>query len=87
MGGLVCQMVVRATLTFTSVPTEPSDLQLFDNQMREIHKNTEYAQSVINETSYAAQVIEILERPSSRWNEHDRETLLDAVAEVCGKYG
>ena len=86
MGGIVCQMIVKSKLSFTAVPTEPSDIQLFDNQMRDIHFNTEYSQSVINETEYAEAIVTILSKPSAQWTTLDRQTLLNAVNEVCGEY-
>jgi hypothetical protein len=86
MGGLVCIHIVRSTLSFTSVPTEASEIILFDNQVRKIHYNTEYAQSVINETPYGKELGELLGIPSSKWTHANRQMFLDAVNIVCGGY-
>lgn len=87
MGGLACILVVRSQLAFTSVPTDPKDLDRFDKQMRDIHFNPIYAQSLINEaTSDAQDVIEIMETPTANWTHSDRQKLLAVVNKICGGY-
>lgn len=86
MGGVVCQILVKARLQFTTVPTNPSQLAAFDMQMRDIHFNDEYAQSVVNDTDDADAVCAILAKPNSSWTQADRQKLLDVVNEVCGEY-
>ncbi len=84
MGGVVCQILVKARLQFTSVPTSPTQIAAFDAQMRDIHFNPEYAQSVVNDTDDAKEVCAILQKSS--WTTADRQKLLDVVNEVCGGY-
>jgi len=86
MGGVVCQILVKSTLQFTSVPTDTAQLIAFDEQMRKIHYNTEYAQSIVNDTDDAQAVCAILQKRNSQWTTADRQKLLDVVNEVCGGY-
>ncbi len=86
MGGQACQLVVRAKLLYTAVPPDPKELPKFDAQMRDIHAIYDYAQSLVNETSYTGEIVKILEKAPGTWTTADRETLLDGVAAVCGKY-
>jgi len=86
MGGVVCQILVKARLQFTAVPSSPTQLTAFDAQMRDIHFNPEYAQSVVNDTEDASAVCAILAKQNSQWTTADRQTLLDVVNEVCGGY-
>ena len=87
MGGLACILVVRSTLTHTSVPTDPKQLAEFDAQMRAIHFNVEYSQSLVNEAPESVKdVIEILEEPTKNWTTADRQKLLAVVNQICGGY-
>jgi hypothetical protein len=79
-------MIVRSRFLFTAVPTDASDIILFDQQIREVHSNTEYSQSVVNETDNAAAIVKILSVPSSKWTTANRQLLLDTVNQVCGGY-
>lgn len=84
MGGVVCQILVKSRLQFTAVPTHPNQIPVFDAQMRDIHFNPEYAQSIVNDTDDAKAVCAILEK--TQWTTEDRQKLLDVVNEVCGGY-
>lgn len=87
MGGLACILVVRSTLTFTTVPTDPADIAKFDEQMRKVHYNAEYSQSLVNEaTDLAKTVADIMEKPTATWTLADRQKLLAGVNKVCGGY-
>jgi len=86
MGGVVCQILVKARLQFTSVPTNLAQLAAFDMQMRDIHFNPEYAQSIVNDTDDADAVCAILAKQTNQWTTADRQKLLDVVNEVCGGY-
>lgn len=87
MGGLACILVVRSTLTYTSVPTEPNQLAEFDAQMRKVHYNAEYSQSLVNEaTDLARTVADIMEKSTRTWTLADRQKLLAGVNKICGDY-
>jgi len=87
MGGLACILVVRSTLTFTTVPTDPQDQEKFDQQMRKILNNAEYSQSLVNEARELAEAAaDIIEKPWSSWTLADRQKLLAGVNKVCGGY-
>lgn len=86
MGGTVCKILVKAALQFTLVPTGAVQLEKFDAQMRKIHFNPEYAQSIVNDTDDAEAVCAILQKPDAAWTTVDRQKLLDVVTEVCGPY-
>lgn len=87
MGGLACILVVRSTLTFTTVPTDTAELAEFDKQMRKVHYNPEYSQALVNEAhAIARDVAEILETPTNQWTHSDRVKLLAGVNKVCGPY-
>jgi hypothetical protein len=49
MGGLPCLVDARATLRFTAVPTEPTQLAAFDAQVRELYGHPGINQSVVND--------------------------------------
>ena len=84
MGGVVCQIMVTARLRFDSVPSNPAERKAFDEQMRDVHFNPEYARAVALETDDATEVCDILGKKS--WENPDRQKLLDVVNEVCGGY-
>lgn len=86
MGGAVCRILVKSTLRFTSVPTAPAQLNQFDAQMRDIHYNPEYAQSIVNDTDDADGICAILAKSDHDWTTADRQKLLDVVNEICGGY-
>ncbi len=91
MGGFVCQILVNAKLTFNSVPTDLEMLRLFDEQIRDIHFNTEYALAIVNETDDEADVCAILAKQKpvwsvSQWTHAERQKLLDVKVEICGPY-
>lgn len=87
MGGLACILVVRSTLTFTTVPTDPPERDKFDQQMRKILYNAEYSQSLVNEARELAEAAaDIIEKPSASWTLADRQKLLAGVNKVCGEY-
>jgi hypothetical protein len=87
MGGLACILVVRSTLTFTTVPTDPLDLAAFDEQMRKVLYNAEYSQSLVNEARELAEAAaDIIEKPTKTWTLSDRQKLLAGVNKVCGPY-
>jgi hypothetical protein len=84
MGGVVCRILVRAQLRFNAIPADPTQLAAFDTQMRKLHEDDEYAQSIVNETDDAQNVCNILAKHS--WTDADRQFLLDVVNEICGSY-
>jgi len=84
VGGVVCQILVRAQLRFNAVPTDPVHIAEFDAQMRRLHMDDEYAQSIVNETDDAQNVCNILAK--AQWTPTDRQFLLDVVNEICGPY-
>jgi glutamate-1-semialdehyde aminotransferase len=87
MGGLACILVVRSTLTFTTVPTDPIELAAFDAQMRKVHYSAEYSQSLVNEaTELAKAAADIMEKHTNTWTLADRQKLLAGVNKVCGGY-
>lgn len=84
MGGAVCRILVKATLRFDAVPTQPAELKDFDKQMREVYANPEFAQSVVNDTDDATAVCEILDK--NVWGTGERQRLLHVIDEICGGY-
>lgn len=86
MGGSVCKILVKSTLRYTVVPTAPLQVEKFDAQMRQIHFNPEYAQSIVNETDDAEAICVILGKANADWTTADRQKLLDVVNEICGPY-
>jgi hypothetical protein len=84
MGGAACSIIIHALVRFNAVPTDPTQLPAFDEQMRKCLANDTIAQSVVNDTDKADQVCDILEKPA--FTQADRTFLWNILAAYSASY-
>jgi hypothetical protein len=84
VGGATCAIIVHALVKFQSVPTDPAQLPVFDEQMRKCLGNDTIAQAVVDDTNKAYQVCDILQK--AEFTAADRAFLWGILAAYSATY-
>ena len=86
MGGAPCIIIIHALVRYQSVPTDPTQLQAFDAQMRDCLSRDTIAQAVVNDNTSqtVTQVWDILEK--QQFSAADRLALWNVLSAYRGTY-
>ena len=87
MGGLACWARFSALVPFSSIPTAPDQMALFDKGMRQFWASSETPESLVAQLSLKSvppalnetmqKLCSTLAKPS--WNQTDRQFLMDTA--------